>query len=64
MLENYDVIVIFRIFDQFGAVRRPDFGHKVCKSYVLSNSNFLPYKNWKQINTIALSKGTLLDKEQ
>ena len=30
--ENYDVIVIFRIFGQFGAVRRPDSGHRVCKS--------------------------------
>ena len=31
MSENCDVIVIFWIFGQFGAVRRPDFGHKVCK---------------------------------
>ena len=43
--ENCDVIVIFRIFGQFGAVRRPDSGHRVCKSYVFSNSNLLPYKN-------------------
>ena len=28
MSENYDVIVIFRIFVQFGAVRRPDSGHR------------------------------------
>ena len=27
--EIYDVIVIFRIFGQFGAVRRPDSGHRV-----------------------------------
>ena len=39
MSENCDVIVIFRIFGQFGAVRRPDSGHRVCKSYVFSNSN-------------------------
>ena len=25
MLENCDVIVIFQIFGQFGAVQRPDF---------------------------------------
>ena len=48
MSENYDVIVIFRIFGQFGAIRRPDSGHRVCKSYVFSNSNLLSYKNWKQ----------------
>ena len=45
MLQNYDVIVIFRICGQFGAVRRPESGHRVCKSYVFSNSNILSYKN-------------------
>ena len=30
MSENYDVIVIFRIFGQFGAIWRPDSGHRVC----------------------------------
>ena len=30
-------IVISRIFGQFGAVRRPDSGHRVCKSYVFRN---------------------------
>ena len=29
MLENCDVIVIFRIFGQFGAVWRSDSGHRV-----------------------------------
>ena len=48
MSENCDVIVIFLIFGQFGAVRRPDSGQRVCKSYVFSNSNLLSYKNWKQ----------------
>ena len=43
--ENCDVIDIFRIFGQFGAVRRPDSGHRVCKSYVLSNSDLASYKN-------------------
>ena len=32
MSEDFDVIVIFQIFDQFGAVRRPDSGHRICKS--------------------------------
>ena len=45
MSENYDVIVIFRIFGQFGAIRRPDSGHRVCKNYVFSNRNFFSYKN-------------------
>ena len=45
MLENCDVIVIFWIFGQLGAVWRPDSGYRVCRSYVFSNSNLLPYKN-------------------
>ena len=45
MLENCDIIAIFRIFGQFGAVRRRDSGHRVFKCYVFSNSNFLSYKN-------------------
>ena len=45
MSENCDVIVIFRIFGQFGAVRKPDSGHRVCKSYAFSNSNLFSYKN-------------------
>ena len=45
MSENCDVIVIFRIFGQFGAVRRLDSGHRVCKSYVFSNGNLLSYRN-------------------
>ena len=35
--ENCDVIVIFRIFGQFGAVRGSDSGHRVCKIYVFIN---------------------------
>ena len=45
MSENHDVIVVFRLFVQFGAVRRPDSGHRVCKIYVLSNKNYFSYKN-------------------
>ena len=45
MSKNCDVIVVFRVFGQFGAVRRPDSGHKVCKSYVFSKSNLLSYEN-------------------
>ena len=45
MSEDCDVIVIFQSFGQFGAVRRPDSGHRVCKSYAFSNSSLLSYKN-------------------
>ena len=41
MSGNCDVIVILWSFGQFGEVRRPDSGHRVCKSYVFSNSNLL-----------------------
>ena len=41
MSENCDVIVIFRVFGQFGAVQRPDSGHKVCKNYFSINSSLL-----------------------
>ena len=46
--ENCDIIVIFWIFGQFGAVWRPDSGFRVCKSYVSDNNNLLSYKKWKQ----------------
>ena len=45
MSEKCDVIAIFRIFDQFGALQRSDSGHRVCKGYVFSISNLLSYKN-------------------
>ena len=45
MTKNCGVIVIFGIFGQFGAIRRPDSRHRVCKSYVSSNSNLLYYSN-------------------
>ena len=45
MSENYDVTVIFRIFCEFGAIRRPDSGYRACKSYVFSNRDLLSNKN-------------------
>ena len=45
MSENCDVIVIFWIFGQFGEIRRRDSGHRVCKSYVFTNSSILSFKN-------------------
>ena len=72
MSENCDFIVIFRIFGQFGAVRRPDSGHRVYESYVFSKSNLFVLQKLKielknlqhSSHTIDLSKGTFLDKKR
>ena len=48
MSENYDVIAIFPIFGQFGAIRKLDSERIVCKTYIFINGDFLLYKNWKQ----------------
>ena len=45
ILENCDVIAIFAIYGQFGAMRKPDFGRIVCKTYIFINSKLLSYKN-------------------
>ena len=47
MSANCDVIVIFPIYGQFGAITKPDYGRIVCKTYIFTNSNLLSYKNWK-----------------
>ena len=48
MSVNFDVFVIFPIYGQFGAIRKPDSGHIVCKTYIFIKSNLLSYKIWKQ----------------
>ena len=45
MLAIHDLIVIFLIYSQFGAIRKPDSWCKVCKTYILIKSNLLSYKN-------------------
>ena len=45
-MSNFDVIVIFPIYNQFGAIRKQDSRHMI--SYIFINNNFLSYKNWKQ----------------
>ena len=45
ILRICDVIVIFWINGQFGAIRKPHSGHIVCKTYNFINSNLLFYKN-------------------
>ena len=42
---NCDIIVIFPIYGQFGAIRKPDSGRVVCKNYIFIISNLLSYKN-------------------
>ena len=75
MSKNCDVIAIFPIYSQFGAIRKPGSGPTVCKTLIFNifiNSNLLSYKKWKQNykidntapHTIALSKGTILAKKR
>ena len=44
MLENCDAIVIFLIYDQFGAIWKPDSGRLDCKTWIFVNNNLLLYK--------------------
>ena len=41
MSKNSDVIVISLIYSQLGAIRKPDSGCIVCKTYVFIKSNLL-----------------------
>ena len=41
-------IVVFSVYGQFGAIRKPDFGCMVCKTYIFINCNLLSCKNRKQ----------------
>ena len=45
MSGNCDIIVIFLIYGQFGAIRKADSGYIVCKTYIFINNNLLSYKN-------------------
>ena len=47
ILANCDVIVIFPIYGQFEAIREPDSGRIVYKTYIFINSSLLSCKNWK-----------------
>ena len=48
MLLNCDVIVIFMICIQLGAIRMLVSRYIVCKTYIFIKNNMLSYKNWKQ----------------
>ena len=39
MSKNCGVIVIFPIYGQFGAIRKPNSGCIACKTYIFINSN-------------------------
>ena len=43
-----DVIVIFRIYGQFEAIRKWESARIVCKTYIFFNSNLLSDKNWNR----------------
>ena len=60
MSENCNIIAIFPIYGQFGAIRKPDSGRIVCKTYIFINSNLLLYKNWKQNEKLFNTALTLL----
>ena len=57
---NCDVIVILPIYGQFWAIRKPDSGYIVCKTYIFFNSNLLSYRNWKQNWKISNTALTML----
>ena len=59
MSENCDVILIFTIYDQLGAIWKPDSRRIVCKTYNFINSNLLSYKNLKQNYEISNKSLTL-----
>ena len=48
MSANWDVIVIFPISGQLGAIRKPDSECIVCKIYIFIKGNFLSDKKLKQ----------------
>ena len=44
---NYDVIVIFPIYGQFGAIQKPDSGCKIHISQLFINNDLLSNKSWE-----------------
>ena len=60
MSENCDIIVIFLVYGQFGAIWKPDSGRIACKTYTFINSNLLSYKYWKHNQKISYAAITLL----
>ena len=48
MSANCNIILIFQIYGQFGAIQNLDSGRIVCKTYIFIKSNLLSYTNLKQ----------------
>ena len=48
MSANCDVIVFFPIYGQFAAIRIPDSGRMVYKTYIFIKNNLLSYRTCKQ----------------
>ena len=42
--KDFDVIVIFLLYGQSGAIQKPDSGRIVYKTYISINNNLLSYK--------------------
>ena len=42
---NCGVIVVFPIYVRFGAIRKPDSGCMIFKTYIFTKSNLLSHKN-------------------
>ena len=68
MSTNFDVIVIFPVYGQFGAIQKPDSRCMVCKTYIFINSNLFKLKTelknlQHSSHIIALSKGTIFAKK-
>ena len=45
MWENFDVITVFPIYDQFGAIQKPDSGRIVYKTYIFIKPFILMTEN-------------------
>ena len=60
MSVNCDVIAIFSIYGQFGAIRKPDCRGIVYKTYISIKNNILFYKNWKNNYKISNKAHALL----
>ena len=66
-----DVIVIFLIYSQFGAIQKLDSGCKICKTHIFINNNLFyltktekrTKKSLTQLSNYSLSKGTILPKK-
>ena len=48
MSTTCDVVVIFQIYGQFVAIRKPNSRRIVYKTYISITTNLSSYKNWKQ----------------